>query len=129
MSITLSKGFRLPEVGDRAFWGDLEFNITQLNSHVHNGTDSERIVPGSFNKTVGTLTSGAWTAVVDNAGTFKQTITVPTGYTQANMQLKFCVDGGGEDGFEVHPSVRKVSATTFDVFCNDNSVALKVVYG
>lgn len=129
MSTTLSHGYKKPTAGDRGFWTDLETNITLTNNHTHNGTDGEQISPKNLNKSTATISSGSWAAVVGHAGTYKQTITVPTGYAVNSMQVKFYVTGGGEDGHEVFPSVRKVTATTYDVFINDNTVSLVAVYG
>ncbi|MBX3017981.1 MAG: hypothetical protein KF767_08835 [Bdellovibrionaceae bacterium] len=129
MSITLSKGVKKPETGDRDFWNDLEDNAQLQNDHNHDGVNSEKISPGDLDKTVQDIAQVSWVAVSGEPGTYKQTITVPAGHTLANVQMKFFVNGGGEDGFEVHPTIRKASSTTFDIFINDNSVALKAVYG
>lgn len=127
MADTLSNGYKRPNTGERGFWQILEDNITQLNSHDHDGTDSEKISPKNLLKSTATLASGSW--VSQGGGTYKQTVTVPTGYTVDTMQVKFYVGSGTQTGYEVMPTIRKVTATTFDVFTNDNSVDYVAIYG
>jgi hypothetical protein len=129
MSETLSNGFKKPETGDRNFWGDLEDDIDQLNSHTHDGIDSEQLSPKNLSKSTANIASGSWAAVAGHAGTYKQTITVPTGYAVDSMQVKFYITAGGQAGYEVYPSIRKASSTTYEVFTNDNSVGYTAVYG
>jgi hypothetical protein len=129
MPTTLSKGFKLPITGERDWYDTLEDNITQLNSHDHDGTDSEAISTKYLSKSTATLASGDWAAVAGHSGTYKQTVTVPSGYAVNTMEAKFYVTAGGQAGYEVHPTIRKASATTYDVFTNDNSVGYTVVYG
>lgn len=126
MGTVLSKGFKLPTTGDRDWWTQLEDNITQLNSHDHDGTDSEQISTNNLSKSTGSIASGSWSAVSGEAGTYKQTVTVPTGYTVDLTDIKFYITSSG---IQIHPSVRKVTATTYDVFINDNSLSLTAVYG
>jgi len=120
-----SKGYKIPERGDN-FWSYLIFNWLRMNDHTHNGTDSEQLSPKNFTKSTANIASGSWAAVTGHAGTYKQTITVPTGYTVAAMQVKFYESVSGD---EVHPTVRKVTATTYDVYINDNTLSLVAVYG
>jgi hypothetical protein len=127
LSTTLSNGYKLPETGDRGFWSDLEQNITRVNGHSHNGVDSEALPITSLTKTTQDVLAANWAD--QGEGTYRQTLTLPTNYTFNNAQIKFYVNGGTFDGNEVLLSVKKVSTTTFYVFINDNTMALKAVYG
>lgn len=127
MSTTTSKGYKKPDTGDRmpSWCSDLEDNITRVNSHIHDGSDSEQIPPKYILKPTATLSSGSWSAVVGQAGTYKQTVSLPSGYTMTSVEIKFLDPNG-------HPlmlSVEKVSSTSFDVFINDNSINVTAVYG
>lgn len=131
MPTTLTYGMKKPiagEQGDTVF-SALEDNITRADSHSHNGTDSAQLDPKNFAKTVTTLASASWVAVSGQTGTYKQTLTVPTGYTVDGAIMKFYVGSGSEAGNLIYPSVKKLSSTTADVYINDNTIDVKVTYG
>lgn len=127
MSSTLSYGYKLPATGDRGsvWFANLEDNITLSNSHSHTGTDGEPILAKYITKATASVASGSWSAVAGQAGTFKQSITLPSGYLMATTQIHFLDPSG-------HPlmlSVERTSTTAFDVYINDNSLTLTAVYG
>lgn len=125
MSTTLSKGYKLPETGDRGFWTDLEFDIERLNAHDHDGVDSSLISAYNLDKSSQTLLAASWVAVSGEAGTFKQTVTLPAGNAMATVLPRFLTATGDD----LLLSVRKVSANSYDVFINDNTQTLTVIYG
>lgn len=127
MSTTTARGYRKPQSGDRGWYSDLEFNIDRVDAHSHDGSDSVALPSSSITKSTQDVLAASW--VSQGEGTFKQTLTIPTNYSWNDMQVRFYVNGGGMDGEEVILSVKKVSATTFDVYINDNTLALKAVYG
>lgn len=129
MPTLTSMGYKKPSTGERDYFPTLEFNIDHGNSHSHNGVNGERISTKDLSKQTGSISSGSWSAVSGQTGTYRQLITVPTGYAVSTSEMKFYVDGGDEDGDQIFPTVEKVSSTTYYVYINDNSVALKVVYG
>ena len=129
MGTTLTYGRKRPTTGDRDFWGQLEDNIVVDDAHDYNGVNSPALSPKNFSKSTAAIASGSWSAVSGQAGTYEQTITVPTGYAVDSMQVKFYITSGGQAGYEVFPTVRKASATTYKVFTNDNSVGYTAVYG
>ena len=60
----LSKGYKLPDTGD---FGDtwfpaLEDNINRINSHSHDGTNSEKLTTTSMEAIVSTIASGDFAA-------------------------------------------------------------------
>lgn len=124
---TLSKGYKRPETGDRGqtVFDALEDNITLANSHQHNGTDGVKVAPKDLDRTTQTLLAASWVAVAGQAGTYKQTITAPGGYTIDDSHLKFYRTGGSE----CHPTVIKLTATTAEVHIGNNTDELKVIYG
>lgn len=129
MSSTLTYGRKLPANGDSTWWDDLASNITKDDTHNHDGANSIKLTPANFNKSTGAISSASWVSVAGQAGTYKQTVTVPANYAVDSMQVKFYITGGGEDGHEVALTVRKVTSLTFDVFINDNTINLVAVYG
>lgn len=127
MPTTLSNGVRVPSDGDRDWYEIIEEALAILNNHTHDGDDSEQLPSSIISKATQDVLAANW--VSQGEGTYKQTLTLPTNYTWNDMQVRFYINGGAQDGNEVLLSVKKVSATTFDIFINDNTLALKAVYG
>lgn len=125
MAITLSYGYIKNQTGDKGsvFWPDLEFNIQRINDHSHNGVNSAKLSNDSIDPLTQTINAGAWTAVA--GGTFKQTVTVPSGVDLNKHYPRFKHNTSGELLFL---SVNILSDSQFEVFINDNTVALQVAY-
>ena len=125
MATTLSKGYKLPSTGERAFFDELEDNIELMNSHSHNGTDGELIQVKYLQKSTATILAADWTATTGQSGTYEQTVNLPSGYLMDSTEIKF-MDGSGHPLFL---SVEKVDSTSYKVFINDNTLTLTAVYG
>lgn len=122
---TLSYGFLLPETGDRGttFFPALEDNIQQLNDHNHDGSNSAKLTSSSVTAATTTIASGSW--VHQGGGTYKQTVTMPAGmlYDDYGIIMKISTTG-----HIIYPTIEKVTASTYDVYINDNSLTLKAFY-
>lgn len=125
---TLTYGYELPETNDKGsvFFPALENNITQLNDHDHDGSNSARLTAQSITGVSQTITSGSWSAT--SGGTYRQLVTMPPGTTFDDYGIVFRLASGGSSGHQVNLSVEKVSASTFYVYINDNSVDVKILY-
>ncbi len=125
--ITLTYGFKKPQDGDKGsiFFDALEDNITRLDAHTHNGTDSSLLPTTSFNNTTQSITSGSWAAVSGKAGLYKQVVTMPTGITYDNRGI-FFKDASTGDMYML--TVEKESSNTYSVYINDNSKNLTAIY-
>jgi hypothetical protein len=125
MAITLSYGYIKNQTGDKGsvFWPDLEFNIQRINDHSHNGVNSAKLSNASIDSATQTINAGAWVSVA--GGTFKQTVTVPAGVDLNKHLPRFKHDTSGELLFL---SVNILSDSQYEVFINDNTVALQVAY-
>jgi hypothetical protein len=125
---TLSNGYKLPATGERGsvFYPALEDNITLSNSHAHTGSDGEQIDAKHLSKTTSTIASASWAAVSGHTGTYRQLLTLPSGFTWDACEMKFTLSTLGH---VIYPSIEKVSATTYYVYFNDNTLDLKVTYG
>ena len=123
--LTLSFGYKKPETNDIGpiVFPALEGNIQQLNDHTHNGSDSAPLNSGSITPLFATILSGAW-AVVAGTGLYKQTITLPAALAYDSTGFDCRLD----DGTLVYPTVLKVSASQYDIFLNDNTVGMTVLY-
>lgn len=130
MSTTTTNGYKLPETGDRgsSWFPDLEHNIERTDSHNHDGDNSEPISAKYIVKSSATILAAAWGADLGGSS-YKQTITLPTGFTFDDTILKFKISGGADDGAVIYPTVIKVTGTTYDVYINDNTQAVLVTYG
>jgi len=128
MSTTTTYGYKKPQTGDKgsSWFGDLEFDIDRLDSHDHEGTNSKLITPTAMSVTSQSILASAWSVVGD--GTFKQTVTMPTGLTFVNVNFRIYIDGGTHDGSIIYPSIKKVAANTYDIYINDNTLDLIAVY-
>jgi hypothetical protein len=123
--IVLAHGYKLPESGDKGsvWFPALEDNIEQCDSHDHDGVNSALI--GSQNVQSGLVNANAadW-GVAISPGTYRQLVTVPTGFTWngANKEVRLST------GHIVFPTLEKVSASTFYVYTNDNSLTYTISF-
>lgn len=132
MSTTLTYGRKLPDDGDKgsSFFDDLEVNIALNDAHTHNGVDSAPIPIQNLSKSTQAVLSGNWVAVAGQSGTFSQTIVLPSGITMANFIPKFQVDNAGAEFQDIiHPSIKQVTTTSYEIFINDNTLDLLATYG
>lgn len=122
---TLSYGFLKPQTGDKgsAFFPALEGDIQQLNDHTHNGVNSSLLPSTSISPTTQALSSASWVAT--SGGTFRQLVTMPGGLIYDNFVVSVKLTSTKH---LIYPTIEKVSATTFYVYTNDNSLDYTVVY-
>lgn len=123
---TLSYGYQLPADGDTGllFFPAMDTNITRLNGHTHNGTDSALIPASSIQQGSVTASSGAWGSAV-STGVYRQLLTMPAGYTfDASIPSVRLVSNGNL----VYATLEKVSSTTFYVYTSDNSAGYTVIF-
>lgn len=119
--ITLSYGYQQPQNSDT---GDVWFpalaaDILQLNNHNHDGVTSSPLASQQQ-----TILAANWAAAAIGGGVYFQLVTVPTGLSFDTCHIWFKLSTGQY----VYPSVERVSASTYNVFINDNSLALTAFY-
>ena len=121
---TLSYGFKLPESGDKGpvVFPALESNITNLNNHTHDGSNSAKISSAGVTPASSTIASGDWNLVGN--GIYKDTITLPAAFSYDTTVFTCKLPSG----HIVYPTIEKVSATTYDIYTNDNSIGMTVLY-
>ncbi len=125
MSTTLTYGQKLPETGDlgSVWFPNLEDNITRIDAHDHDGTDSSLLPLTSITKQTSTIASGSW--VDQGGGTYRQEVTMPAGLTFAGYTIRF-VNAASEILF---PSVKiGTAANKYYVYVNDNTLVLTATY-
>lgn len=125
---TLSYGFLKPGNGDRgsSFWNALADNMQQLNDHTHDGTDSAQLTPSALSGQTQTIDASAWTSV--GSGLYRRLITMPGTLQFDDVSMRMYITNGSDINCEILPTIEKVSANTFYVYVNDNTLTLKVIY-
>jgi len=126
MSSTLSYGVYLPSTGDSgaALFTGLEGDLTQLNDHTHNGVNSAQLSATSVVGTTQSILAAAWVAS-GATGHYRQSVTLPAGYSFDTVQIGFRTAAG----IYIMPTVERISATQFYVYTTDNSLTFTAVYG
>ncbi len=118
--IVLAYGSKLPETDDdgSVFFAALEYNISRLDAHSHNGTDSPALVTASQ-----AIASGSWGALYAD-GLYRQLITITGGLLFANVAIQMRLS----NGTLVYPQIERASTTTYYVYSNDNTIDLVAYY-
>lgn len=127
-------GYRIPDAGDAAkgtggWFEAYVFNITREDGHNHDGTNSSLLFLSSLSPYTDTIDAADW--VLDGAGPgYIQLITVPAAITEINnYNVKFVFTAPvGKVGQVAYIAYSRVSATTFNVYCNDNTAAFTILY-
>jgi hypothetical protein len=123
--ITLTYDFEKPETGDKGdvFFPALEDNVQKLNDHTHNGVNSAKITSSSVTTTTQAILAAGW--VSQGGGTYRQLVTMSGSllYNDYFINVKLT-----SSGHQVFPVIEKVSANTFYVYINDNTLDLTLYY-
>lgn len=126
-SDNIAYGYKRPNIGDRlTWWADWLFNFDRLSTHKHDGTDSAKISTAALSRPTDLITAANWGTGTN--GYFKQTIACPAGVSFPQAVPVFYVEGGTSNGHLIHPSIKQLSETTYEVTVNDSSLNLRVVY-
>lgn len=125
---TLTFGFQLPETGDKGsvFFPGLESNIAQMNDHDHNGTNSKQLSATALVATSIDLANTNWVLVAN--GIYRQLVTLPVAFDFQTKLIKYLINSGTRSGQTFHPQEERVSANTYYIYSNDNSIDVKVSY-
>lgn len=125
MAVTQTYGRIEPENGDRGsvFWPALAANAALDDAHNHDGSNSERLTAAAVTAMTASVASGSWGSTIGN-GQYRQLKTLPAALTYDSIQITFR-DSNGETVYTKHI---KVTATTYYVYTNDNTLDLTAVY-
>ena len=128
--LTLTKGFFKPQTGDKGsvWFPAMETNMQKLNDHVHNGTDSQKLTSIALDAAVQTVTSAGWNTPV--SGVYEQTVDItaafPSGISYDTHTLVIRVNDA--DAEVVYLKTKRITATSFKMYSNDASLAVKILY-
>lgn len=123
---TLTYGMKIPENGDLSndWMPAIADNFTQQDGHTHDGVNSPLLSSSAF--TVITVAASAAGWVSQGNGTYKQTVTMPGTLAYDNKNIAFRDASSGDI---LYLTCKKVTATTFDIYINDNSISVTVLIG
>lgn len=123
---TLTYGMKIPENGDTsADWMPaIEDNFTQLDAHSHNGVDSPLLSSAAFAVIVVNAPTLSWAH--QGNGTYKQTVTMPGTLEYDDKNIGF---RNASTGDILYLTCKKVTATTFDIYINDNTISVNCIIG
>lgn len=128
---TTTYGYRVPETGDPAkgiggWYESIEFDIDRLDQHNHDGTNSRQLSSSAIpTETVSILAAG-W--AVDGVS-YKQTVTMPAAVPEINdVSVRFYQTApAGEVGKNANLAFKRLTATTVEVYCSDNTAEFVMV--
>lgn len=123
---TLSNGILVPEDDDAGnVWSDAIENdleaVNDLISQVNNLTISD------ISRQTTDIDKANWAVDADGKG-YKQIVSMPTGLTLEIVKPVFRVTSGPKIYRFIEPSIQPLSATSFEVVVNDNSLDLQILY-
>lgn len=122
---TLSYGVKQPQTGDKGsvFFPALEDDLDYLNDHAHDGVTGVKITATNITAVTQSVLSGSWVAT--SGGTYRQLLTVANGKNFDDVDIVFRDSTSKQ---KMYLATEKVSATTFYVYINDNSIGLTASY-
>ncbi len=132
-------GYKIPDTGDRSkgsngWMSASDFNWARISGHTHDGIDSPVLTSVSFASMTVTAPAASWVANAGGsgipAGGFKQTVTVPAQITEMNdFTLQFLISTVGVTQYQrVYLDYKRLSGTSFTVYCNDSSLDILCVF-
>jgi hypothetical protein len=122
--ITTLYGYKIPEANDKGpvVFPGMEDNIQRINDHDHKGSNSKPLDPASVPATEQTVLAAGWSLVAN--GIYKQTVTVPSGLNFDLTLREFRLS----DGSQFFPTLNRLSTLQYEIFINDPTQTLKVLY-
>jgi len=124
MSTTLSYGFVKNVDGDKGnvIWDALETNAQSLNDHTHNGSNSARLTSSAVAATTQSISAAGWAV---SGSSYRQLVTLTGSLQYDDYQITF---KHGTSKETMLLGVERAGATTYYVYCNDNTVTLTAFY-
>ena len=123
--LTLTYGYKQPETNDKGpvVFPALEFNIARLDAHTHDGSDSAKLSASSITPLTDTILNASWVLVAN--GIYSQTVTLPGALDYDLIHFDFRLNS---DKSRINPTIERVSDTQYEIFINDNTIDIDVLY-
>lgn len=129
--ITTPFGYRVPQDGDLAkgalgWYRAIEFDIERIDQHNHDGTNSRLLSPSAIPSVAVSVLAADW--IVDGVS-FKQTVAIPLPISEIDdVSARFYHTAPvGEVGKNAMLAWTRITGTSVDVFCSDNTAAFVMV--
>ncbi len=121
---TLTYGLKRPQTGDQgaALFQALEDNITRIDAHDHDGSDSPLLTTASLLSITQAIPSGSWVATTQ--GNYRQLVTLPGALDFDTIVISM----RNSSSYVVYATIEKVSDSTYYVYTNDNLTSFTAVY-
>lgn len=138
--LTTTYGYLNPSDGDpskgtlNGWMYAMNFNIERFDGHTHNGVDSPLLQIPNFAPYTVTAAAGSWLVNPGGSGLpltgYYQAVNLPTGLGELNnFTPKFLINTAGPRQFQpLQLFYTRVSATVFNLYCNDNSIDVLCVW-
>jgi hypothetical protein len=137
--VVTTYGYENPSSGDLSkgtygWMAQINYDILRLDGHSHNGTDSTLLPISSVSASSVVAPASSWT--VNSGGTnlpvsgYVQTVTVPATISDINNYLvKFAVNTSGNRQYQALDLFWvRITASTFSIYCNDNTIDVLCVF-
>jgi hypothetical protein len=128
---TTPYGYRVPETGDPAkgalgWYLAIEFDIERLDQHNHDGTNSRQLSASAIPTSTVAVPAAGWTA---DGVAYKQTVTMPAAVPEINdVSVRFYSTAPvAEVGKNANLAFARLTATTVEIYCSDNTAAFVMV--
>lgn len=122
---TLSYGVKKPQTGDKGsvWFPEMEDNMQYLNDHTHDGSTGAPVPATNIQAVTQSVLAAAWVAT--SGGTYRQLLTVANSKNFDDVDVIFRDSTTKQ---KLYLGTEKVSATTYYVYINDNSISLTASY-
>lgn len=136
---TTTYGYLNPSSGDlskgvNGWMAQINFDISRLDGHTHNGVDSALLNIGALSSLTVVAPAASWVVSTGGAGLpasgYMQTVTVPAAISEINnFTVKFLQNSGGAKQYQpLQLFYARLTATTFNLYCNDNTIDVLCVF-
>lgn len=137
--VTTTYGYLNPSSGDlskgtNGWMAQYNFNVLRQDGHSHNGIDSVLLTFSSITPATVVAPAGSWVNSTGGSGLpasgYMQAVTVPAAISEINnFNVKFLVNSNGSRQYqELELFYARITGTTFNLYCNDNSIDVLCVF-
>lgn len=123
---TLANGILVPEDDDAGnVWSDaIEFDLEEVDSLITRVND---LTIADISRQTTDIDKANWAVDADGRG-YKQIVSMPVGLTLEIVKPTFRVTSGPKLNRYINPSIQPLSATSFEIIVNNNTLDLQILY-
>jgi hypothetical protein len=128
---TTPYGYRVPQTGDAAkgiggWYESVEFDVDRLDNHNHDGTNSRLLSSTAIPTATVDVLAANW---LPDGPSYKQTVTMPASVPEVdNVSVRFKQTAPvGPAGMNAMLSFKRLTATTVEIYCSDNTASFLMI--